>query len=414
VGELGNVMLFLFMLAGSVLVGALVLAYAARCVVVVVEGTAAGHDRVVWPDEPLADWVLGAIRLGALVVLWLAPAGFLSHALRHDFKPDDPGLRFLLLAVPGLWLIFPVGVLSALSSTSGWAPVRLTILAQLLRLFPATLGFYALSLLVLAVPTVLWYVTLFTAAAYVLPLAAVGTAAALLIYARLLGRLAWLIHQLKPLPTRPGKRLPAAKASQKPARRSSRRWPAPTEDPWAVPEDESDPEPEPPPARRPKGVIPRSPDEVEGYGLAADQPAEPAPEEKHPEPPRRPRGPIPRSPDEVEGYGVAAEEPAALPSGGPHPTFREDREAISSAPRPAPEKQSREKGEEEFGRELAQYEERLLARGPTEPIPSLPLFSGVYTFPWYQSSLGPWVWLSAGSLVFGLLLRGLVSFWPGG
>src|SRR5438270_764422 len=136
-------MLFLFLLAGSALVGAFVLAYAAHCVVVVVEGTAAGHDRVVWPDEPLADWVLGAVRL--------------------------------------------------------------------------------------------------------------------------LGRLAWLIHLLKPLPARPAKRTPAAKVSKKPARRPPRKRPAPSEDPWTVSEDEAGPElpSEPPPAQRPKGVIPRSPDEVE-------------------------------------------------------------------------------------------------------------------------------------------------------
>src|SRR5262249_255813 len=51
-------------------------------------------------------------------------------------------------------------------------------------------------------------------------------------------------------------------------------------------------------------------------------------------------------------------------------------------------------------------------RSSGDPAPAYPLFSGVYSFPWYDTSSGPWIWLASGLLGTGMGLRGLVIFWP--
>src|SRR5436190_7001563 len=149
VGEAGNTILFVATLVYTAIVAIYFLAYAAHCFLVVVQDTAAGIDEVAWPDEPISDWVGRAAYLLALVALLLAPAGMLARALRRVWLPEDPALRFLLLAVPGLWLLFPIGLLSAMSSASSWTILRPAILRQFLRLFPTVAGFYLLTGLLL-------------------------------------------------------------------------------------------------------------------------------------------------------------------------------------------------------------------------------------------------------------------------
>ena len=112
----GPVIVFMFLLVGTVIVSTYVLAYAAYCFLVVVQDTAAGIDEVIWPNEPVQDWLGEAVYLLALIAIWLAPAGILARALREDLLPEDGPLRLLVLAGPGLWLYFPIGLLS---STTG-------------------------------------------------------------------------------------------------------------------------------------------------------------------------------------------------------------------------------------------------------------------------------------------------------
>ena len=44
----------------------------------------------------------------------------------------------------------------------------------------------------------------------------------------------------------------------------------------------------------------------------------------------------------------------------------------------------------------------LLHRPEPPPDPAIPLFSGVYTFPWYLSTLKAWIWLTLGGLAIGV------------
>src|SRR5712692_8310169 len=101
---IGTVLLFIICIVFTVIVTAYVLTYVAYCVLVTVQDTAAGLDEVVWPEEPLYDKIGRALPLVGVCLIWAAPAGILTRALRNVWLPDDPTLRFLLLAAPGLWL----------------------------------------------------------------------------------------------------------------------------------------------------------------------------------------------------------------------------------------------------------------------------------------------------------------------
>src|SRR4051794_1476146 len=106
-------MTLILSLTGALIVGGYVLAYAAHCLFTVVERTGGGADAVSWPDEPIAAWIARGVFLGAIVMVWLGPSVLLARALDDAWLGDDPGLRFLLLTVPGLWLFLPIGVLSS-------------------------------------------------------------------------------------------------------------------------------------------------------------------------------------------------------------------------------------------------------------------------------------------------------------
>jgi hypothetical protein len=251
------------------------------------------------------DWLAHAVQFLELVGIWVAPAALAARLLRHDWLPDDGALRVLLLVVPGLWLFFPIGLMSSMSALSRWVPFRWVILSRFLRVAPAALGFYLLTAIVLSAAIVPWYYALFGQRGGLLPVAAAVSGAAILIYARLLGRMGWLISRLpsteralaKPKQERPAKRkaIKTAKKKRKPK--------VDVQDPWAVPEEEKarardrrfpwaqEPESESKPA---SGWRPPTPDEIEGYGIASQPPPEPEPPPEKPA--RRSSYPSPDSP----------------------------------------------------------------------------------------------------------------------
>src|SRR5262249_30308926 len=147
----GPAILFVILFAASIIVGVCVLAYAARCMLVVVQETGLGQDEVTWPNEPYQDWLGHSVLFIELLGIWLAPAALMARLLRHVWLPDDGALRFLLLAGPGLWLFFPIGLLSSLSAESRWVPFRWVIFRCFLRIAPAALIFYFLTAILLGV-----------------------------------------------------------------------------------------------------------------------------------------------------------------------------------------------------------------------------------------------------------------------
>lgn len=226
-GGFGHALLFLCMLGLVTILTASVATFAASCLSLVVEQTSAGNKDVAWPSETMPDLIARALPILLLLVIWLTPAGILANALREDFPETPTILRFLVLAIPGLWLLFPVGLLSSMISDSPWVVLRLEILRAMTLLFLKTLAFYAATALLALVVGAVWYLTVGGQAALVL-LAGPVSAACWLIYARLLGRLAWHVGRV------PSRR---TKTKPKPARVRTK-----ARDPWAVPE-----EPQPPP-----------------------------------------------------------------------------------------------------------------------------------------------------------------------
>jgi hypothetical protein len=284
-------------------------------------------------------------------------------------------LRLFVLAGPALWLTFPVGALSSLSSVSRWAFFRPVIVARMFRLFPFTLLFYLGSGLLLPLALGPWYLAVFSGKAALLIVAAPLSAAGVLIYARLLGRLAWRIVQLGPLKERqPGKPALSRKPAASP-RALHRKVVA--LDPWADPEEEQ-PEPMARPQRHrsPTGVL--DDENCDPYELA--DPSQPEPAQPEAPPPSAPPALAPEQEDAHRGYGMSGEGEA----------------------KPEPGKELRRKGPR---RRPGQRSGR--AKSP----PGSP-WAGVLGFPWYDTSLSAWLWLTLGSALLGGLVLGAVQFLP--
>jgi hypothetical protein len=352
----GNAILFVCTALATFVVSIYVLAYAAHCFLTVLQDTAAGLDEVVWPAEMIYDWLGRSLPVWGVFLLWLTPAGMLGHGLRHTLLPDDPALRFLLLAIPGLWLFLPVGLLSALTGESGWLPVRWTILRQLAGILPSLVVFYISTAVLMAAAAVPWYFAVFKVQGIVLPVAAAAFATLVLLYARLLGRVAWLMGRSE----------------------APRRKPAPAEkagsalDLWAFPSElEEELEPRKKKKKKKTAAVEKEPSE-ETYELADPEPAQlPAV--------------VP-----LDGYNAIGMD---VPPVG-EPPERED----------APDDGVPPEGRSKIARDL-------LKRPEPPPPPAFPL-SGVYTFPWYLCTLKAWLWLTLGGFLIGCGMRATLHYLP--
>jgi hypothetical protein len=366
VGSAGQAIFFVLSLVAWTVVAAYTFSYAAHCYLVVTQGTSSGLDRVEWGDEPILDWLYEALYAGGIVLIWLAPAGLLWRGLSRDLLPDDPGLRFLLLAVPGLWLLFPVGLLSSLASSSRWVPLSPRVLGRLLRILPSMVLFYFITGVLFVAASACTYFGLFTPGWYVLPIASVVGSSVLLIHARLVGRIAWLMGQLDDK-QRPEKKAPTSSGKRpKPAlaRAGRRKRAISSQDPWAMPEEdvaEQDPSREEPP--------------VPGYKVVEV-------EEKEQLPPR-------------PSYVEPEPDPYAL-----------------AEPQPEPEPPPLEPSILEREKAHIEREIKLRERVPPNPPPAFPLFSGVFNFPGYPTSLKAWLWLILGGLATGTVGRVVISMFP--
>ena len=337
--------MFMLTLAAEVLISLCVMTYAMHCLLVVVRETAGGNDEVFWPEEPFQDWIYGSFHLVGVVLIWLAPIGILARSLRNLMLPDDPSLRFILLAVPGLWLIFPVAIFSSLSASSRWFVFRPVVVWNLLRLAPFTFVVYVLSALLAAAVAALGYVTVVSGWLIFAPFAAAGAAAAFLIYARLLGRLGGKMSRLASGKGKPMKKIrPAVESTE-------------ANDPWPAP-------------------------------------AEPvAPEESDPEWETTPYG---RKQRRVKGYGLSQESPPA--DAAPDEGFTNLNRAASIRKNPP------KAASTDF--------DRVIHARPRRPVALKRSFlGGVFTFPWYEQSRMPWLYLSLGFLAVSVAGYALASLY---
>jgi len=185
---------------------------------VVVESSAAGGDVVQWPDEPLLDWFWKVFYLGFIAGIWLAPSLAVGRAL-------GTGASVPIFAAVFFGLIFPISLLSSMSAPTKWLPLFPPLIPRLGQRASAVFAFYLWSSIPLGVGAWAMWVILGYGAGGLLILAAILFPLALMIYGRLLGRLAFVLTFTNDRKKKKRKR-----------RRPSQQG-AESSDPWAEPEE---------------------------------------------------------------------------------------------------------------------------------------------------------------------------------
>ncbi|MGH9676654.1 MAG: hypothetical protein ACRD36_06090, partial [Candidatus Acidiferrum sp.] len=341
---------------GSTILAVSVLAFTAYYLLTVVSDTAAGTDEVRWPGELMIDWLGQSLRLFGMVAIILVPAGILVRALAESYPSQHKGFWILALIMSWLWLVFPIALLSSMSASSLFVVFRPAIARDLLRIFPRALLFYILSAIGLCAFALSWFAVLLGGQALLIPLAALLSSWLILVYARLLGRLGWVIAQTKS----PARKRPAGKL--KPSQRKRIEVSDPWNAPAAVKKAISSP------VRQDKSP---SPEEAESYGLSDEPPCLPPLFELipgspfldvklRPAVPTPPREQLPKEPANIFVDEEAGEEIKLTPA---------EKSSVETRPRldvtPSP------------------LEMRLYAEREASDAPSFPMFSGVYSFPFY-------------------------------
>ncbi len=188
-----NAFLFIPLLAGTWALGFMIALFAAHYFLTVLESTASGNEKVIWPEEPFIDWFWKAFYLAFLGGVWLAPMIIIGRLLT-----PDPWVRFAF-AASAFWLLFPIGLLSSQSAPSPWVPFSPGVFPRLKQRMPAVVGFYLVSIpiaLALAGSFTLIFARVDVSFGLALALAPVA-AGGFLIYARALGRLGLVLSFTK-------------------------------------------------------------------------------------------------------------------------------------------------------------------------------------------------------------------------
>jgi hypothetical protein len=164
--------------------------YAAAHFLTKLQDTAAGSD-VCQKPELGAEWLGHSIFLIYIFVMSLAPCG-LAAVVAYAFAPPDSywwPLGLILSAI-----LFPIMLLSSLVAESRWMVLHPAVIMGLLK---KPLTFFVLSFVsvaMMALCTALGYGTML-GFLFLAPLFGIFAATCLLIYARLLGRVGWVLTQ---------------------------------------------------------------------------------------------------------------------------------------------------------------------------------------------------------------------------
>jgi hypothetical protein len=349
VGAAAEVIPFMLLLALEALVGFYLLSYAAHSFLTVVQETAAGNDEVRWPDEPLIDRFWRVFYLTWVAVCSAAPAVLVLPLLYGVLPKGNHVLKVVLAGAPVLWLLFPLCLLSTLSAGSYWVVVHPGLLRRAGKRPGSVAAFYGLTALLGAGLVLLLCVALGSEAGVsgvlVLP-GAPAAAAAVLIYARFVGRLGWLLSRVRVGPAR--KRRPPKRERTEPVQGY---------DPWAVSEEKR------PRARRGPPIVLPLDGPVTGYDLEDEV-----------------------TPEERQAAKQSTARPSQVPFDGPAEPY----EVSGEEPPPQPQVSRSER------------EEKLARPRPAPAVPR-PWTGGTWTFPWYPSSVVVWLWLTLGFLVVSVL-----------
>jgi hypothetical protein len=381
--EAGSAILFVVATLAQILLSFVVLSYAGHSFFTVVVNTAAGNDEVLWPREPLQDWLWKFWYFLWVLAVWLVPTTFVLGQF------STPLWKSTLVSIIVLWLIYPISLLSSLSATSRVVLLRPLIFRYLLAHPVFVIGFYLSTAAVLAACTALWYSALRTSFFWLIPMAAVLGAAGFLIYARLVGRLGWLVSHAASEAADDEE--PLAEVSQ-----------LASSDPWATPDSESSPRPV-----RGRKRLPKTPSLVEDPWTAPPEKPAPQPVSGSEPEPDDPYGPA------TGTYGLLSDTEAPLtpPAPPPESPVTPDFEPFGLAPVEETPRPRRPHQPPALPSDTKK-EERVAVRYDAPAPPTFPLASGIYTFVFYKATLGPMGTLALGFLGMGLLLRAQIALFP--
>jgi hypothetical protein len=191
----------------------LTLGYAASCCFTIMEETAGGWDTFeVAPDIQWKEWVwnfahITALALQAAVVgyvlqiicsfLLSAMPGSFSDSLGKDIVDVISGSRSWLFCTWAALMVFPLILLGALAADGAWAPAAIgTVLLSLVQVWWAWALFYVETIPMMVAWTMITINELVGYTPKLVPVySAPLLAAIILIYARLIGRLAGCIDE---------------------------------------------------------------------------------------------------------------------------------------------------------------------------------------------------------------------------
>lgn len=427
-GGLGAALFTLLLICAQVVVSIIVSILVSRFFLVTLVSTASGNDEVEWPDEPMLDWIAKPFYLLWVAGIWLAATMIGLRIARPPVLAEYPMLQFVMFALPGLWLFFPVSMLSSLSASSPWLIFNPGLIKRLVKVTPSVLGFYLLSLALYAVAGGLVYAALLSSVFLLVPVAAAVLAAAVMIYARLLGRLGLVAARV----TLAGDWVEDRRQLELPKAASM--------DPWEMPaEDLNERMVE-------EGPVVEDPLDgpVHSYGVSGKSRPQPAPsaEESAAEAFLLEDEPVRESPRMSEGYGIGEEVPPPRPAvedlyASPEepeesderepprrrrrkryaeedePTEEPDAWAENEEDEPRPRRRRRRRPEADEPDEDVESEDedatddeprprrrrrRRLREGrrPPPPLPAQPLLVGTFNYPWYPKCIGAWGILTIG------------------
>ncbi len=169
-------------------IGLWTFSYAAACSLIVVEETAAGNDEIRdWMEGGWKEWVWQLFYVVYVAALPMAIAWPIVKLAGRTYAE-----MALPLAVVEFFL-FPIFLLSALEQDSPWFPISPPILSSLFKAIGGWCAFYCMGVLVAVACGALVYFAVGNVSFGLAFVMGPVFAAAMLIYARLLGRLGWVI-----------------------------------------------------------------------------------------------------------------------------------------------------------------------------------------------------------------------------
>jgi hypothetical protein len=218
-GPMSDLNAFLFLVLGvfNIAFASWLLGYAAYWFLLVLDETAGGRNdvKVEWPDEGYRQRLWKLAHLAFLAIIWGLPVFALFHYNEPPVRPALQSLVVVLAVGVVLWLMMPISLLSSMTGETHWEFFRWFVIRRLLKRGSVWLEFYASTFPLLLGCAIVAYLSIFNWKqlreevdalgmpwlltvvdvwlwGFVPPLTAIMAATALLIYARLLGRLAWM------------------------------------------------------------------------------------------------------------------------------------------------------------------------------------------------------------------------------